>query len=96
MRLWGLDNMDTEELIDLAYNTDVKIKLNIPDYMDRDDLIMIGGAITTQELFDNLITGICHLFEDGRILRYGCEIGTINDIQLLDVIDNVQKPLLLT
>ena len=88
--------MDTEELIDLASDTNVRIKLHIPEYEDREDLIMVGGAITTESLFDNFITGICHLFEDGRILRYGCEIGTINDIQLLDVIDNVQKPLLLT
>lgn len=80
--------MTAQELIDFAYKDNIRIRLNIVGY-ENADLIMVGGAITTQELFDRLIPGLCHLFEDGRILRFGTQIGTVGNIELLDVVDGI-------
>lgn len=52
--------------------------------IDRTDLIMVGGAITTKEGYENFKESICHLFNDGKIRRYGRVIGTIDDIVVIN------------
>ena len=50
-------------------------------------LIMVGGAITTEERFENFADSICHLFDDGIIRRYSSEIGSFANIEVLNIID---------
>ena len=50
-------------------------------------LIMVSGAITTEERFENFTDSLCHLFDDGIIRRYRREIGSFADIEVLKIID---------
>ena len=40
----------------------------------------LDGAIATKEQYENGVPSFAHLFEDGKIKRYGEIIGTIEDI----------------
>ena len=42
-----------------------------------------GGAIATQEEYENFELNYAHLCEDGIVRRYSQEIGTIKDIEFL-------------
>ena len=42
---------------------------------EADTLIMVIGAITTPERFAEFSVSLAHLTEDGRIMRYGKQIG---------------------
>lgn len=42
-----------------------------------------GGAIATQEAYENFDPSFAHLFPDGRILRHKSQIGTLKDIEFL-------------
>ena len=42
-----------------------------------------GGAIATPEQYENGDTPFAHLFSDGRVLRFGVQIATRDDIALL-------------
>ena len=48
------------------------------------EMLLIGGAIATQEQFENFEPSYAHLFPDGVIRRYGEEIGLESDIEYLD------------
>ena len=78
--------MNLQELLELADNQNVKISLHLPEYEGM-QLIMVCGAITTQERFDDFEESLCHLFDDGVIRRYGSEVGTFADIEVLNIID---------
>lgn len=80
-----------EELIALATKSHVDICLHLPGY-DEQELIMVCGAITTRERFEEFDTSLCHLFSDGNIKRYGCVIGTVSDIEVLNVADSGGEP----
>lgn len=80
--------MDVQELIDISQERNVKINLHLPDYEGR-DLILVGGAITTEYDFGELNESLCHLFEDGRILRYRSQIGTFEDIEVMNIVDGI-------
>jgi hypothetical protein len=74
--------MNLRDLLELAANQNVKIALHLPEYEGM-QLIMVGGAITTREGFENLTDSICHLDEDGIIRRHHREIGSFSDIEVL-------------
>jgi hypothetical protein len=42
-----------------------------------------GGAIATQEQFDNFEVSYAHLLPNGTIARFGNKIGTREDIEVL-------------
>jgi len=65
-----------------------RIKFQDNEYLLIGDDIETGGAIATQEEWDNFAENYAHLFRDGRILRYGAEIGTREDIEVLGYIDD--------
>jgi len=44
------------------------------------DLYLVGGAITTQEIFSRFDDSLAHLMDDGRIMCYGEQIGTAEDL----------------
>jgi hypothetical protein len=77
--------MNCQELLELADNQHVEIALHLPEYEAQ--LIMVGGAITTEERFKNFTDSLCHLFDDGIIRRYSHEIGSFADIEVLNIID---------
>lgn len=78
--------MNQEELIEIANKQNVKIALHLPEYEGM-QLIMVGRAITTEERFEDFTESLCHLFSDGIIRRYGKEIGSFFDIEILNVVD---------
>lgn len=62
--------------------------MNIPIRFLGRDLLLIGdrntgGAISTQEQYENFEISFAHLMADGRIMRFGEEIGTRDDITFL-------------
>lgn len=77
-RAFGLKPEDFPRVV---LKTD-ELKLEILEH-EHDRLIMIDGAITTWERLDNLDVSVCHLFADGRILRHGRQIGTREDIEIV-------------
>ena len=53
-------------------------------FQGRDDLILIaGGAIATEEDYRHFRPAYAHLFPDGRVMRYGQQIGARVDIEIL-------------
>lgn len=78
--------MNCQELLDIANNENVEIALHLPEYESM-KLIMVGGAITTQERFDDFTDSLCHLMDTGEIKRYGRIIGSFADIEVLNIID---------
>jgi len=46
--------------------------------------IETGGAICTLRQFDTFKLGPAHLFEDGKIMSYGKQVGTKEDIEVLE------------
>lgn len=87
--------MNCQDLLEIADNQNVDIALHLPEY-EGVKLIMVGGAITTQQRFDDFEVSLCHLFEDGIIRRYSREIGTFNDIEVLNIIDAAEQCVQLT
>jgi hypothetical protein len=60
-----------------------KIKFKNRDYLligNRSD----GGAIATEECFENFEQSFAHLMPNKNILRFGVKIGTIKDIIFLN------------
>lgn len=45
--------------------------------------VLVGGAITTPEAYRNFAPSYAHLFDDGRIVRWGKQIGARADIEFL-------------
>lgn len=41
-----------------------------------------GWPLATREQYNNFRPSYAHLFPDGRVLRYGVEIGTASDVRL--------------
>jgi hypothetical protein len=78
----GLNRMNIQELLEMADDHHVDIYLHLPE-CEGQRLIMVGGAITTQERYDAFEISLCHLSPDGVIRRYLCEIGTACDIELI-------------
>lgn len=54
----------------------IKFKCNI--------YLLIVDAITTRYAFENFLPSYAHLFPDGRILRHGKQIGTKEDIEIIE------------
>lgn len=64
-------------------NPSVKLKTDVLRALfPNDDCILVGGAMTTPKLWDTFEENPCHLFEDGRIMRHGQQIGTVADIEI--------------
>jgi len=55
-----------------------------------EDYILIGGAITTPERYRSGTVSYAHLGNDGVIRRYHSEIGTKNDIEFLNEIEDIE------
>lgn len=51
--------------------------------MEADDLVLIGRAITTVKRYTEFTDSLALLCEDGAIMRYGEQIGTRADIDIL-------------
>ena len=53
-------------------------------FQGRSDLILTrGGAITTEEDYEAFRESYAHLVDDGRVMRYGRQIGTAGDIEII-------------
>lgn len=52
------------------------------------DYVFVAGAIATEEQYKNCMESYAHLFDDGIILRHGKEIGTKEDIEFLDEVED--------
>lgn len=88
--------MTTEELLALSNKENVSIRLNLLGYGGW-ALILVGGAITTMERFDNFDVSLAYLYEDGRIKCFGRVIGSVRDIEVMNVIEGeTTGPRLLT
>lgn len=72
----------TKELLKLSTNEPIEIHLHLPEYEGM-RLLMVGGAITTREGFEHFEDSLCHLYADGRVLRFGIQIGTESDIEVI-------------
>ena len=74
-------------LNDLVKSTKMfRIRFHGTEYLLIGDL-EDGGAISTQEQFDHMLESHAHLFPDGAIRRYGVEIGSHNDIEIIEEIN---------
>lgn len=54
------------------------------------EYIFVQGAIMTPEAYANFDDSYAHLFDDGKIKRYGEVIGTVEDIEWLEGEDNTE------
>lgn len=85
VRISGTRWASCKELLKLAdkENIDIDIDSEHPIFRDFDGkLMMCGGAICTHAQYENFVPSVAHLFEDGRILAYGREIGDWTQIKL--------------
>lgn len=60
-----------------------------------EEFLLVGGndgAIATQEQYENGLAAFAYLLPDGRVLRFGQEIGTEADIRFLEETDVKPKP----
>lgn len=87
--------MNCEELLQISNDRNVDILLHLPEYEGM-KLIMVGGAICTQEMYDNFTESFCHLVNDGQIWRYHRVIGSFSDIEVLNIIDAAEHRVQLT
>lgn len=89
--------MNCQELVETSSEREVEIYLHLPEY-EGQKLLLVGGAVTTHDLFENHFfeDSLCHLYKDGRILRYGRVIGSFSDIEVLNIIDAAEQGLHLT
>ena len=71
--------------------TDPIIKFNNQEYILLGTLEE-GGAIATREQWENGLCSFAHLFEDGKIMRFGEEIGSREDIQVIGKYTDNSKP----
>ena len=82
--------MNAQELLAKSYSAPdgegLPVTINCSDFKDRNDLILIGGAVTTKDRYDNdyWADSLAHVSEDGTIKRYLQVIGTVDDIELRD------------
>jgi hypothetical protein len=82
--------MDSEQLLGAMVTDEPRIKFKdgtagAERFADvNDQLILIGGAITTQKRFAKWQDSLCHLFDNGEICCYGAVIGTREDLLFLD------------
>jgi hypothetical protein len=54
------------------------------------EYLLVGetsGAIATEEQYSGFAPSFAHLFPDGRIMRYGTQIGTRADVEFLGPVD---------
>lgn len=65
----------------MAFQTQIKFKGEV--YLLIGDLDK-GGSITTKEAYENFEISYAHLFSDGRVMRFNEQIGTRDDIEILD------------
>lgn len=70
---------------------ETKIRFQGSEYLFVGDLIE-GGAIATQEQYENGECSSAHLFPDGRILRFRKQIGVREDIEVIEQVDVSIKP----
>ena len=62
----------------------MKIRFQGKEYLLITEDIKKGGAIATNEQYENFTGSYAHLFRDGTILQHGEIIGSIEDIEFLD------------
>lgn len=62
----------------------MKIRFQGKEWLFVGDSLEEGGAITTPEWYEDGIVSYAHLSPDGIVRRYHEEIGTIEDIQVID------------
>jgi hypothetical protein len=60
-----------------------KILFDDKEYVFVGGSLNKGGAITTQDDYENGRCSFAHLCEDGKILRFNSQIGTIDDITII-------------
>lgn len=60
----------------------LKIRFQEIEYILVGDSLSDGGAIATQEQFENGKCSFAHLWADGNIVRYGQLIGNVGEIEI--------------
>ena len=78
VELFGMEERDLPRVIVKNDNLRKELPGN-----EAERLILVDGAITTWERFGEFRDSVCHLADDGRILRYGNVIGTKDDIEIV-------------
>jgi hypothetical protein len=58
-----------------------------------EEYILVSGAITTSERFQSGTVSYAHLHPNGKISRYGDIIGTRDDIEFLEEIEDIKPTL---
>ena len=51
----------------------------------EDAIISVDGALATIEQYESFELNPCHLMPDGRIMRFGVQIATVDDIEIEDM-----------
>lgn len=64
----------------------LKVRLNDKELVftgSRGELLAgVGGALTTVDAYRNGTPSYAHLFADGKIMRHGHALGTVDDLQI--------------
>jgi len=80
--------INIEKLTSAALRYPVKIgfKGEMKNYFgyETEKMILVGGAITTEERLIRFTESLAYLMDNGDIMRFGKKIGTIDDIEILD------------
>ena len=74
-----------------------RIKLHGNEYVFTGATLEEGGAIATEQVYKAGECSYAHLFEDGTILRFQEQIGTVQDIEVLEdaIAIDIEDPLAL-
>lgn len=62
--------------------TDIRVKFRGKLYLLIGDMKK-GGAIATDDQYENFDTSFAHLMENGEILRFGVVIGKRSDLKVV-------------
>lgn len=58
-----------------------RIKSSKIPTLQMPNLICIDGAITTEELFCAGVCSLAHIYDNGDVLVFGEQVGTIDDLE---------------
>jgi len=53
--------------------------------------LFVHGAICTKEQFENFECSYAHLMDDGKVLRFGVQIGTKDDVKFVRRLSSTEK-----
>lgn len=68
----------------------LRVRFDGAEYVLTGESLEDGGAIATAEEYVKGLPSFAHLFPDGLVMRYGVQIGTRADVEVLETIPDLK------